>query len=243
MSKQARSYFQRPQPYRRRTQRPLNSLLWLLPMLAVFHLGNLWWRTNLLAEKDIQRALSYVGVTASWLPAVALVALLFIQHLVRRDPWEFQAGTLLGMVAESLVGIVPLVALGVLTDRMWPHQAGADAFTPAQRIVSGVGAAVYEEFVFRMLFIGFVLLVFTDLLDLDKHVVGTVAVLVSAAVFSLYHFPDLWQQSGVTFPWKDFVFRALAGAYLGVVFLTRGLGVAAGAHAFYNIYVTLTSRG
>jgi membrane protease YdiL (CAAX protease family) len=242
MSKQARSYFQRPQPYWRRTQRPLNSLLWLLPMLAVFHLGNLWWRTNLLAWWDINRALAYVGVSASWLPAVVLVVLLLIQHIMRRDPWTFPGGTLLGMVFESLAGAVPLVALTVLTEKMWPHQAGATELTPGQMIVSGVGAGVYEEFVFRMLFIGFLLLVFTDLLGLDKAVVGTVAVLASAAVFSLYHF-DLQRIEPGAFPWKDFVFRALAGTYLGVVFLTRGLGVAAGAHAFYNIYVTLAGGG
>jgi hypothetical protein len=239
MSKQARSYFQRPQPYWRRTQRPLNSLLLLLPMLGVFHLGNLWWRTNLLAENDIHQALAYVGVTASWLPAIVLVAILLIQHVVRRDPWEFQGGTLLGMIFESAAGVLPLLAMGIITHKLWPHNAGVmpESFSPAQKIISGIGAAVYEEFVFRMLFIGLSLLIFTDLLDQDRHVVGTVAVMVSAAVFSLYHFP-LHQLSGATFPWKDFIFRATAGVYLGIVFLTRGLGIAAGAHALFNTYVT-----
>jgi hypothetical protein len=210
-------------------------------MLAVFHLGNLWWRTDLLAWEDVHGVLAFVGVTASWLPALVLVVILLVQHIMRRDPWEFQGGTLLGMVLESLAGVAPLVALGVLTERMWRHQALAmpASFGPAQQIVSGVGAAVYEEFIFRMLFIGLVLLVFVDLLGLDKAVVTTVVLLVSAAVFSLYHFP-LQRISGGTFPWKDFLFRALAGVYLGGVFLTRGLGVAAGTHAFYNIYVTLT---
>jgi hypothetical protein len=240
MSKQARSYFQRPLPYWRRTQRPLNSLLWLLPMLAVFHLGNLWWNTDLLAWQDIHHVLSYVGVTAGWLPALVVVIVLLLQHASRRDPWEFQPGTLLGMILESIVGIVPLIALGALTERIWPYAAlGEAASSVSQKIVSGVGAAVYEEFVFRMIFIGLIMLVFVDMLELDRHVVATVAVLVSAAVFSLYHFP-LQQISAGNFPWRDFIFRALAGVYLGVVFLARGLGIASGVHASWNIFVTLT---
>jgi hypothetical protein len=238
MSKQARSYFQRPLPYRRRTQRPLNSLLLLLPMLLIFHLGNLWWRTDLLAWQDIYRVLAFVGVTASWLPPIVVAIVLLVQHMLHRDPWQLQGLTLLGMVGESAVGVVPLMAMGALTDRIWAQATGSPAGSVAQQIVSGVGAAVYEEFVFRMIFIGLVLLIFVDLLELDKHVVGTVAVMVSATVFSLYHF-DRPQLSAELFPWKDFIFRALAGAYLGVVFLTRGLGVASGVHALYNIYVTL----
>jgi hypothetical protein len=238
MSKQARSYFQRPLPYRRRTQRPLNSLLWLLPMLAVFHLGNLWWNTDLLAWQDIHRVLAFVGVTASWLPAVVVAIVLIVQHILRRDPWQLQGFTLLGMVFESAIGIVPLVAMCALTDKIWAQAVGGAADSVAKQIVSGVGAAVYEEFVFRMLFIGLVLLIFVDLLELDRHVVGTIAIMISAAVFSLYHF-DRQQLTAATFPWKDFIFRALAGVYLGVIFLTRGLGIASGVHAFYNIYVTL----
>jgi hypothetical protein len=238
MSKQARSYFQRPLPYRRRTQRPLNSLLLLLPMLLAFHLGNLWWRTDLLAWQDIHHVLAFVGVTATWLPAIVVVIVLLVQHMLRRDPWQLQGFTLLGMVAESGIGIVPLVAMSALTDKIWAQATGSLTGSVAQQIVSGVGAAVYEEFVFRMIFIGLVLLLFVDLLELDKHVIGTAAIMVSAAVFSLYHF-DRQQLSAALFPWKDFIFRALAGVYLGGVFLTRGLGVASGVHALYNIYVTL----
>ena len=238
MSKQAHSYFQRPLPYRRRTQRPLNSLLWLLPMLLVFHLGNLWWNTDLLAWQDIHHVLAFVGVTASWLPAIVVAVVLLVQHIIRRDPWEFQGFTLVGMVLESAIGILPLMAMCALTDKIWAQATGSVAGSVAQQIVSGVGAAVYEEFVFRMLFVGLLGLIFVDLLDLDRHIVGTVAIMVSAAVFSLYHF-DRSQLTAAGFPWKDFIFRALAGVYLGVIFLTRGLGVASGVHAFYNIYVTL----
>jgi hypothetical protein len=132
--------------------------------------------------------------------------------------------------------------MGILTDKIWPPAAlgaGADAHALAQRVVSGVGFAVYEEFLFRLVCVGLALLIFADLLKLDRHVIATVAVLVSAAAFSLSHF-RLEELSAVAFPWRDFVFRALVGVYLGVVFVTRGLGIACGVHAFWNIYFFLT---
>ena len=242
MSKQASSYFQRPLPYRRRTQRPLNSLLWLLPMLAVFHVLDLWWDADLLRGELLHRGLAAVGLTATWLPALVVIAVLLGQHIVRRDPWEFQGLTLAGMALESAAGIVPLIGLGVLTDKIWPPAAlsgaAANSHAVAQQVVAGVGAAVYEEFLFRLVFIGLVLLIFANLLKLDRHVVGTVAVLISAAAFSLNHFrlPEL---SAAAFPWREFIFRALVGVYLGVVFVTRGLGVGCGVHAFWNIYFFL----
>lgn len=241
MSKQARSYFQRPQPYRRRTQRPLNCLLWLLPMLLVFHLGSLWWRTDLLAWRDIHWVLRFFGAAAPYLPPAVLVIVLLIQHGARRDPWEFDALTLAGMMIESCLAIVPLIAIDHLTARLPLQAASAPASSLAQQIVAGVGAGVYEEFVFRMVLIGLAFLLFVDLLDLDRHVVGTVAILLSAAAFSLYHFSRQQIGGTVPFPWSDFVHHALAGAYLGAVYVTRGLGIAAGAHAFYNVFVSLTA--
>ena len=241
MSKQARSYFQRPLPYRRRTLRPLNSLLWILPMLAVFHVFDLLWNADLLGGELLHRALTAVGLAATWAPAIVVIAVLLGLHIARRDPWELQGLTLVGMILESAAGILPLIALGVLTDKVWPPVAllaGVDSPVLAQRVVAGVGAAVYEEFLFRLILIGLVLAIFANLLRLDRYVVGTVAVLISAAAFSLGHFR--WAElSPAIFPWRDFIFRALVGVYLGVVFVTRGLGVTCGVHAFWNIYFFL----
>ncbi|HUT60484.1 MAG TPA: CPBP family intramembrane glutamic endopeptidase [Phycisphaerae bacterium] len=244
MSRQGRDYFRRRGTYRQHTHRPLNCLLFLLPMLVAFHLGTLVWGTNLLAWRDVHRVLKYFGTTVTFLPALVVAILLLIQHWVRRDAWRFQPLVLAGMLGESGIGILPLIAISHLTGKIVMHAATATA--PAwslttQQVLSGIGAGIYEEFIFRMLLIGIILVILVDALGLDKHIVATVAVLLSAALFSLYHFPAEQLAGHSPFPWKDFTFRALAGAYLGVVYIARGFGVCAGVHALFNVYVTMVN--
>ncbi|GAH65560.1 unnamed protein product, partial [marine sediment metagenome] len=201
-------------------------------------------RTDLLAWRDLHRVLKYFGATVTFLPAMVLAILLLIQHWVRRDPWRFQPLVQAGMLGESAIGILPLIALSHLTGKITMHAAAATAPAWActtQQVLSGIGAGIYEGFIFRMLLIGIIMLIFVDALGLDKHIVATVAVLLSAALFSLYHFPAEQLAGQLPFPWKDFIFRALAGAYLGMVYVARGFGVSAGVHALFNVYVTVVN--
>jgi hypothetical protein len=69
-------------------------------------------------------------------------------------------------------------------------------------------------------------------------------VVVSAISFSLYHYQlPLFTFSGLTgsepFEWQSFIFRTLAGIYFGMIFLIRGFGLTAGAHASYDIIIVL----
>lgn len=230
--------------YRYLTQRPLNCLVFILPLLAIFHIGTWLWGTDLLAPRDIHRILRYFGATAGYLPAVTVVVVLLLQHAVGRLPWSVQPLALAGMLGESVVGIVPLIAINHITGKMLMHAATAGPAAAStilgQQIATGIGAAVYEEFLFRMLLIGLLMLLLVDVFGLDKDIIATVAILVTACVFSLYHFPLETLTRG-PFPWKEFTFRALAGAYLGVLYVLRGLGVAVGTHAFFNIQVALIS--
>ncbi len=42
---------------------------------------------------------------------------------------------------------------------------------------------------------------------------------------------------GEVFRWYTFTFRFVAGGFFAVLFVYRGFGVAAGTHAFYDIFV------
>ncbi len=217
------------------TLRPMNCLVFIAPMLIFYHVAAMFWKMNLLAARDVHLVLQYFGVTVAYLPAGLLVALLIVHHILRRDPWRPQGGVLLGMFFESILETGPLILLGLISGRVIVNAAtGAPPMGAGAVLAAGVGAAVYEEFIFRMLLIGIIALVFVDVLDWDKHIVLTVAVLATAAVFSLYHY-----RASVEFSMNDFIFRMLAGAYLGAIYVTRGLGIAAGVHAAFNIYASL----
>ena len=234
--------------YGRQTLRPLNCLVFILPMLVVFHVGTAFYGSDLLAPRDINVVLRHFGATVAYLPALLVIVALFLQHVAHRDRLRVQARTLAGMLGESICWILPLIAMAHVTGRLWVHQASA-AGPPAsgqapegasasvmRDIVSAVGAGIYEEFIFRMVLISLMLLLLVDVFDLRKDAVTVASVIVAAVAFSLYHFSAEQFAGWGSFPWYDFVFRALAGIYLGAVFVFRGFGIAVGVHAIYNIY-------
>ena len=102
-----------------------------------------------------------------------------------------------------------------------------------------VGAGVYEEFIFRLALISLIMLIFVDIFDLRKDIVAAVAVIMAGCIFSLYHFPAEQLTSWDGWPWHEFIFRAVAGVYLGAIFILRGFGIAVGAHICYNLFVVM----
>jgi hypothetical protein len=111
-------------------------------------------------------------------------------------------------------------------------------------IVIGVGAGIYEELVFRLILIGVLLVVFQDLMRMDRRNALVLSVLVSAALFSAHHHITLIDGEigrNAPFHWMEFGFRTLAGVYFALLFAIRGFGITAGAHAFYDIIATIVN--
>ena len=159
------------------------------------------------------------------------------------------------MVCESIIWMVPLICLGELTGKLIAQAAslqasGGGAFQQAvekiasnetfEAIVAAFGAGIYEEFIFRLVLISLFLFIFVDIFDLRKDITTIAGVIAAAVLFSLYHF-SLEQIADLgTFPWSQFIFRAMAGVYLGGLFIYRGFGIAVGAHICYNLFVVIT---
>jgi membrane protease YdiL (CAAX protease family) len=109
-------------------------------------------------------------------------------------------------------------------------------FAEVRSLGIAVGAGLFEELVFR----GILCLGLHHLLRLalgaHRVLAATIAVVVSATIFSAYHH---WGAGGEPWDAVRFTFRLHAGIVLGAIFLTRGLGIAALAHAFYDVLVLL----
>ena len=56
--------------------------------------------------------------------------------------------------------------------------------------------------------------------------------------FSAAHY-QVFTSGGYAFDWYSFTFRFIAGVFFAVVFVLRGFGIAAGAHALYDMLVEL----
>ena len=113
-------------------------------------------------------------------------------------------------------------------------------------IVTGIGAGIYEELVFRLILICILMLFFQDALGLTHKNSIVFSVLISAALFSTHHHIDLLSgQPNAIDPFNltRFAFRTIAGIYFAALFAIRGFGITAGTHAFYNIIaVSITAR-
>ncbi|MBS3734184.1 MAG: CPBP family intramembrane metalloprotease [Phycisphaerae bacterium] len=228
----------RSETYARQTLRPVHSLLFVLPMLAFFHVGTFSGGSDLLALYHLRRLLGYFNATLALLPPALIVVVLLAQQTLHHDGFRVRPRVLAGMCGEAVGWVLPLIALGHITGRLWLHQAGgADASAGLlQELCVAVGAGAYEEFVFRMALIGLLMLLLVDVFELNADGVALASVLVTAAAFSAYHLsPAVWSGADAV-AWDDFLFRWIAGVYLGVLFLYRGYGIAAGAHAVYNLY-------
>ena len=109
-------------------------------------------------------------------------------------------------------------------------------------IVTGIGAGIYEELLFRLILICAIMLLLQDVIGINQHSAVIVAVLLSAALFGAHHHIDFLTgraNPSDLFDWSKFVFRTMAGVYFDALLAIRGFGITAGTHAFYDIIATL----
>jgi len=229
--------------YARLTHQPMNAMIFVVPLLVLFHVGSAFSRTTLFASRDLARILGVFGATAWYLPPLLVVSVLGLQHLAQRGRWQFEPRVLIAMVAESILWAIPLFAVNYLCYRLLNSGGMLAAHSGAfQRVLLAVGAGVYEEFLFRLVTIGLLIWALPSILGPKrKDLVVLVALVVSALAFSLYHFSWGSDDPAGRFTWGLFIFRATAGMCLGIVYAFRGLGIAVGAHTLWNLYTVLVN--
>jgi hypothetical protein len=125
-----------------------------------------------------------------------------------------------------------------------PKSRDARSGTLLANIVTGIGAGIYEELIFRLVLMCALMLVLQDLMGLSQKGSVILSVLVSAALFSAHHhiiFVNGQLALSSPFSWPEFSFRTIAGVYFAVLFAIRGFGITAGTHAFYDIIATMVN--
>ena len=229
--------------YLDRTHRPLQCLIFLLPLLALYQIGitlHPWIpRTSaepiVIAFQLMLRFFASVGVAGNYLTALALVIMLLGWHFLRKDPWEFDPLLYMGMLGECLLWSLPIVffalvvAHGATLDGQTSSTATSRQPWETQAVLS-IGAGIYEELLFRLILLTTLLFVFKDLLRISFGWSLVLAVVGSAVLFSLYHYLGT-----EPFTPQTFFFRTAAGIYFGGIFIFRGFGVDVGTHVAYDL--------
>ncbi len=233
--------------------RPIHILAFLVPLIALFEYGAWAYltgdqgeRETVLAQRMLQDVFASLGVTNVHLPAILTVVVLLLWHLMTRDKWRVKAGVVLGMWGEAAVWTVPLLVLGVILARalgvgMAPAAGVAlEQAALGERLTIAVGAGLYEELLFRLLGMAVFMLLFEDLLRMKRVVAATCALVLTSIAFAWYHHPVL---AGGGLDWSLASYYAIAGTYFGLVFVTRGFGIAVGVHALYDVVVLIDPLG
>lgn len=225
-------------PYAEASRRPLAIVAFLLPAIAFYEYAAVAVLAehrdgSTLSSRDLIHTLfSLFGVIGVHLPAVLLLATLAAQHLLAKHPWRLKPGTLGVMLGEAAMWSLPIVVLaGILGS--FPLDAPGSAPPKLEAAAIAVGAGVYEEFVFRFALIAAVHGVLVDLCGARESVGRWLGLGASVFAFTAYHGVEV----GGVIDLNAVIFFGLSGLFLGWLFLARGLGIAAGAHAIYDLLV------
>jgi len=240
--------------YWERAQRPLPSLLFLLPLLLVYELGALVYAPGsaarlspIWAESLLTRFFEYLGVSGYHLPALAVVLVLLSWHLARGDPWQAEWRVLGTMALESIALAIPLFMFMLVLFRDLPAQMAlgamlAESAAPVPDVqswqagvVTAIGAGIYEELVFRLIAIAALHMLLVDLLSMPQRWGAALAIGLSTLAFALQHFTTLNVTEWLASDWAKLAFYLLAGLYFAGLYMLRGFGIAAGAHAVYDV--------
>jgi membrane protease YdiL (CAAX protease family) len=229
------------------SRQPLASLLFIAPLLltyeaAVIVLGPHAIRNG--ADAWLRLVLDHIGFGQYFLLPILTVCILLAWHHTTHQPWRVHGHVFYGMVAESIFAAIALRILlqvqgSLLETLIEPGTSSAPANDLAQHLLQTVrtrvgyfGAGIYEELLFRLILLSLLMLAL-HALRLPKWSTILLAVVASSLLFSAAHYVG----GRETFTSFSFLFRFLAGVFFSLLFLYRGFGIAAGAHAGYDILV------
>ena len=224
--------------YFQETEGPWVSLVFVLPLVALYEIANRGLLgpveagpgEQLVAFSLLRRAFQAANATGAMLPALTLVACLLGWHLAQRRSWAVRPHYLGMMTLEATLLAIPALAAAMLVARSLPWSAATLDIPPTRLATLAIGAAVYEELLFRLLGFAVIHGLCVDVIGLGRKAGAIATVFSTAALFAAYHYLGC-----ETFDWSSLVFRTAAGVFLGTVFALRGFGITVGCHAAYDL--------
>lgn len=221
----------------------------------------------------VQNFLHYLGMDTkvAWFfaPVVIIMILLMLQ-LASRQSWKVKFADIPVMAGECLIFAIPLIILALVLNRAPNQQQSAvnnfntvitcsanssdvadenqnDQSGSSQEIyvnlLTGIGAGIYEELIFRLILIGLSMIFFETVLGIRHVRAVIISVIISSVLFSLHHhfvfLNGQFTRTADILTMTRFAFRTIAGIFFAIIFAVRGFGIAAGTHAFYDIIATL----
>jgi hypothetical protein len=223
--------------YHQASKEPAVVVLLVLPIFLLYGIGQISATSQALAGVDfispfLRQHFASRGIVLFHL-ILAAIAIIFAGYKLRREFFS-RTYTALPAIAESIAYAVILGSLVLfLMKQVHLLAVGPQEAIEMDRWVGAAGAAIHEEFVFRLLLIPFLLAIAMRFLGMPKGIAVAFAVVGSSLIFAGAHH---W--AGETYTNYAFAYRSVAGGIFAVLQLTRGFAVAVWTHASYDVYVT-----
>ncbi len=219
---------------------PYYSFIFVLPFFAVYEVMVLFLSRDEMvtlrngADVLMRQFLSMFGEWGLYVLSISFIVMFLAVFLIQKKDWNItvvKSDYLLGMLAEGTAwGFVLYLAMRYVPALlMFP--SGKDL---ARQVILAIGAGLYEEFVFRVVAITAVSQLLRLIFLWEKRWRTAVSVILSAAIFSAFHFTGPY---GEMFDLTVFLYRLFAGVFLGALYAARGFGITAYAHMVYDFVV------
>ena len=223
--------------YWKETQRPVYSIALVLPFLCIYHAGTVALNATHINGADalIIRILGALSVRSMFGSALVLAIYFAVWQWRSHAGWKISRKVVLFSFLESFgLALILLLFFGrLLPGLRLSMSAGSGGIAD---LVLFCGAGIYEELVFRAFLLGILALFFRHALHRKQNSAAVLAAIAGALLFSSFHYVG---PAGDVLSIAGFIQRFLAGLYFSILFVTRGFGITAACHAFYDILVGL----
>ena len=237
-AKQGSSYNQR---YSELSKQPLYILVFLLPLIIFYEIALYSSDSNIQikAHDHLVRFFERFDMPPTqglWLGGIVIATTLLLWHIFTTNRWAVRLSVIAFMALESVLFALPCFFLvqcwAVSPCLLRATQIGQLGLF--EKLAVSIGAGLYEELVFRMIIIACVHTIVCNVFKQSNIAGLSGGVIVSAVLFALYH--DL--PTAGSLETLSLFFFSIAGIYLGILYVSRGFGIAAATHAAYDVVAT-----
>ena len=218
------------------------SFLFTLPLFFLYEINILFlsWDDILVVRngadflmRNILESFDIYGLYGLGLVFFLGLLVTYIFFIKEDQQQEVNVNFLFIMLAESILWSVVLYFLLFKFMVLLMNPVGK---TILQQVTLAIGAGIYEEFLFRVLLIAGLSGILGFVFMWDKTFKNIIAVVLSAGIFSAFHFMG---EYGDFFSMELFLIRFFAGLILGVLYMYRGFGITAYTHSIYDLIVLI----
>ncbi|MEC9455389.1 MAG: CPBP family intramembrane glutamic endopeptidase [Candidatus Neomarinimicrobiota bacterium] len=222
--------------YFRKSSSPLYSFIITLPIFLTYELGIFWMRNiefNYIqngADVLIEQAILRLGFDVIYVSSIIFLFVLLIIIYYQKHHFNSLSISRPYLGAMLLESIVYASILFFLMGNLYLMDVSTNDFYC--NIILSLGAGIYEELIFRVLLIYVFYQSIKFLFRLGKFSTNFYAIILSAILFSSFHFIG-----AESFNQEAFAVRFIAGIFLAFLYVQRGFGITAITHSFYDIFV------